>query len=392
MKNVGQLIEGLKRNSAYLGWAAEGRSPENIKAHAMEVLADCLSDPEAVERIPLPALAHEAVSVESLRGDPWASDMFDSVLREYRIAALVEQEASFAAIAEAEPAIVRGMSEFMSLFLMENHKDDLDLEEFRLEASRNIGGLVEACLKPQLQALLHQVRIRRGKTASFDEISRVKLGSVVQELRDTLDVPELVVPSPWGLTLSQWRNIAQHHDSWVEGDSIVCRYDEGNAEKTIRLSRSELIAVIERIQRVLGAIRTARAIVVLDDLEQLGGRVQPRELRPEVALFQLATALATQGFEVADFSAGDDVVVLSVLDAAKQTGLRRMIHSSQFVVPVWQAFPRDTVVVKYLDTHGDSALTSTATGADCEAISSGAVPFEELARRITLQLADGRRA
>lgn len=391
MRNVSQIVEGLKRGSAYLDWAAEGRSPEEVKAHAMAVLAACLSNPNAVGDIPLSALAHEAVSVESIRTNPWASDMFDSVLREYRAAALIDEEASLAAIADAEPAIVRAMSEFMSLFLMEDDKDDLDLEELRLEVSRNIGGLVEACIKPDLQALLQQVRIRRSRASSFAHIGRLKLGNVVQELWDTLEVPELVAPPPWGLLLSQWRNIAQHHDSWVEGERILCRYDEGSTEKTITLSGPEFVAVLGQVQRVLGVIRTGRAIVVLDHSEELSERIQPGPIRPEIALFQLATMLATQGFEVTDFSVGEEAVIVSVMDAAQQEGLSRMIHVSQFVVPVWQAFPHRSVVVRYLNSYGENALTATAAGADCEAIASGLLPFEELAERITLEPAGGRR-
>ena len=391
MRNVKQLIEGLRRHSAYLDWAEDGRSPEDIKAHAEGVLVGYLSGPETLGSIPLPALAHEAVSVELLQDDPWALAMFESVLEEYRAAASVDQAASFAAIADAEPAVLRGMSEFMSLFLMENDKDDLGLEELRLEAFRNIGGLVEACIKPQLQALLRQVRIRRRKATSTVDIVRLKLGTVVQELFDTLEVPELVTPPPWGLSLGQWRNIAQHHDSWVEGDFVVCRYDEGSLERTVRLTRAELVAAIGRIHRVLGALRTARGVVVLDNIEQLRGRFEPCELRPEISLFELAVAMATQGFEVADLVLDENAVTLSVLDVTSDSSIRRMVHASQFVVSVWQAFPRQTVVVKYLNGNGSLGVTATATGADCEAVGSGSVPFHELAERIRLELADGTR-
>jgi len=392
MRSVKQLIEDLRRHSSYLDWAEDGRSPEDIKSHAEGVLVGYFSDPKTFGSIPLPALAHEAASVELLQDDPWAAAMFEAVLEEYRAAASVDQEASFAAVAGAEPAVLRGISEFMSLFLMENDKADLGLEELRLEAFRNIGGLVEACIKPQLQALLHQVRIRRGKAASTGDVARLKLGNVVRELSDTLEAPELVAPPPWGLSLSQWRNIAQHHDSWVEGDFVVCRYEEGSLEKIVRLTRAELVAAIERIHRVLGAIRTARSIVVLDNVEQLRGRFEPCELRPEISLFELAVAMATQGFEVVDFVLEEDAVALSVLDVTSDSSARRMVHASQFVVPVWQTFPRQTVVVKYVNGDGSIGLTATATGADCEVVGSGLVPFHELAERISLELADGTRA
>lgn len=388
MRNLDRLIEGLKSKAPYLAMAEDGRTPEEVKAHASRVLGACLQSPASIENIPLPALAHEAVAVESLRRDKWASAMFDGVLTEYRNAAQVDDEASMRALEDAEPAILKGMSEFMSLYLLERDLDDLDLEECRLEASRSIGGLVEGCLKPQLQALLHQVRVRRGKRASFADIAALKLGNIVQELSNLLENPELVAPPPWGVSLSQWRNIAQHHDSVVEGDCVVCRYNIGQHEASIRLSREDLVAVIVRLQQVLAAIRAARSIVVLENLDRLTGRVEPQGLRPDVAVFHIATAIATQGFEVVDFETGDSQVVLSVSDATQTPSIRRMIHASQFVVPVWQAFPRDSVVVRYLDTAGDVALTATAAGVDCERVGSGDVPFEELASLIQLDVAD----
>jgi hypothetical protein len=151
--------------------------------------------------VPISVLAHEAVAIGNIQADAWSASMFAGVLSEYREALVEDQQRSIAAIGAWGEPIARAMSEFVSLYLLEVDKTDLQLDELRLEVLRSIGGLLEACVQPQLKALLHQVRIRRRRKTDAADILRLKFGETVEELYQTLQVPGLLAPPPWNIKL-----------------------------------------------------------------------------------------------------------------------------------------------------------------------------------------------
>jgi hypothetical protein len=213
MKVHEKLFADVRRRSPYLVWAEQGRTPDEIKAEILATLRPHLQNPHVLTDFPLPILAHEAVTIRNIHLDPWASSMFSGLLSEYRDALVADQSASIAAVESWDEPIAQAMSEFLSIYLLEVDKADLDLDEFRLEELRNIGGVLEACIQPQLKALVHQVRIRRGRRSGFSDIVDLRLGAVVEELHGTLRQPGIVAPPPWNLKLHHWRNIAQHHST-----------------------------------------------------------------------------------------------------------------------------------------------------------------------------------
>ena len=181
-------------------------------------------------------LSFEAVFVDRLRGDPWAAAMFAGVLSEYRGALNQDQRECIDALTAWDEHIARAMAEFYSMYLLEVDKLGLELDEFRVELLRNIGGLLEACVQPHLRALLHQVRIRRGKSADKSQLASVKFGEAVEELSRTLCVPDLVAPPPWALKVHVFRNIAQHHSAFSQRGRIVANYRNGRRTLSIEFT------------------------------------------------------------------------------------------------------------------------------------------------------------
>lgn len=101
-----------------------------------------------------------------------------------------------------EEQIVHGKNEFWSGALLETDLANLSLEDFKYEAFRTIGMLIEACLQPLLKALLAQVKLLSGDATPNKGLNDRELGKVVDELTAKLPDPELVAPGPWKIRLS----------------------------------------------------------------------------------------------------------------------------------------------------------------------------------------------
>jgi len=386
MEAYEKLISSIDKYTPYLEWARQGLTPEQVKAHLFALLKPFFRYPERLETAPLSALAYEAIMVSRITASSWASEMFAGVLSEYHGAFARNEKASIEALIAWDESAVRATSEFMSIYLMEVDKSQLGLEEFKLEILRNIGGMLEACLQPHLKALLHQNRIRRGRKAVATNILAQTFGSVVEELNKALAASDLMAPPPWGIKLHQWRNIAQHHAATVRGDVIVCSYQRGSATQEIVLSRSEFLVLAHILHGILGIVRAARSIFILDCDRSVSRDGPELIMRTETSFLEIALAIATQGFEVVKTDVDEEMAHLFVRDVTHGDSQQRMLHASQFVVMTWQVFHRPKVRVTYMDNSGQERLETTATGTDCEEIAEQRIKFASLAQRVEFRV------
>jgi len=383
-----KVLDSARKYSPLLSFAEQGMSPGEIKQWIIDLLSPHFANQSVLNELAIGVLAPEAVNVAKINNDAWAKVMFANVLNEYRQAMASDKNACLEGCVKWEGKIQQGLTEYWSGFHLEVDKAELPLEEFKYEAFRNIGMIIEASLLPLLKELLLQVRIRRGKTNPDSNLDTLDLGLAVGELFDTSDYRELFVPPPWGIRLNQWRNMAQHHKTRVEKDVIIGVYGRGTHEREVRFSRDELLAALKTIHMVFRVIRTARSIFLVDNISEYRSRLKDVEVRADARILDLACSIATQGFELVDIRIEEKSVTAVVKDGTHFPAKERMFHASQFVYPVWSHLPADEIVVQYLDRQGDLILTTTAKGSDCDEAGREVVPFGELANRVTLTLSE----
>jgi hypothetical protein len=377
-----KLLQSIRKYSNYLSALEQGVSPDDVKQSIISILAPYFENAQVLDELAIIVLAPEAVSVSKLQHDKWALDMFSNVLEDYRKALAINKKHCLDTCARWEEKIGHGTSEYVSSFLLEVDKEELPLREFRYEVFRNIGGIIEASIQPLLRELLIQVRLRRGKTNPDAGVDTMDLGLVVGELFDTSGYPELFAPPPWNIRLNQWRNMAQHHKTRVEKMEIIGTYGIGSNEHEVRFTRGELFNALMKIHSVLAAVRTARSLFYIDNIEEMRLRVTKTDVRPEQLMFQMAVSFATQGYELQEFSQDEDSVNAVLVDVTESPTRIRLAHFSQFVFPIWRYFPSKIISAQLLDKNGTLLLTVTARGEDCEAVSKGEIQFSTLAERV----------
>ena len=385
MKINPKSFENIGRYTPYLAWAEQGLSPSEVKSRVMAILQKYLENPSVLSDLPIEILGFEAVSIQRLESDPWAAAMYRGILSEYRLAFTASPQKCAEAMIAWQDTLMRAQSEFHSQYLIEIDKCDLELDEFRVEIVRNIGALLEACVQPNLRALLHQVRVRRSTRTEMTRLESLKFGEVVDELARTMSVPELVAPPPARVKLHVFRNIAQHHSTFVRNGRIVCFYKTGLQAHEIEFTKSELLELARRLMQILGILRSARTIFYLDNANMLPN-LPVGKVRPDVAFFLLAVAIATQGFEIVALDISEALAHLQVQDVTDGNARDRGIHASQFLLQVWMHSRAPSVRVTYIDKSGRARLIAEAKSSDCEDIADGRAPFEVLASRVAFSV------
>ena len=392
-KSYQKLLESVR--ATVLAPSEFGITPEEVKQVIIHILSPYFENQEILIENAIPILAPEAVNISRINKDEWADRMLTNILGDYRRATQKDKTASFIGFANLYSRVLQSNSEYISLINLSTNLDELSLEDFKFEAFRGIGTLIEANIQPYLKGLLLQIRIRRGNSNPDNGLETMKLGDVINELIQVSDYKELFAPPPWGIRLGQWRNMAQHHNTRVENDLIIGTYDVGNISKEIVLTREEIVSALKRITSILSILKGANSVYFIDHENEIRTYItQPAGvIRTDAKIFSLASSLATQGFELVDISIDGNSVIAILRDvtetpqnATKSEYIqKRIIHSSQFVYEIWAYFSAEEITISHFDKNDKLRCLITGNGSDCEAVNNGEILFEDLAGKVNFK-------
>lgn len=377
-----RIIDPGSNQNPFLAMAEAGVQPEEIKQFIIETLLPYFENHDIVKDLAIDALAPEVVNIYKMKLNPSIEAGFSFVLQLYRRAKIADENASLNACADAEGDISAGLAHYWSCMYLEQGKAELAIHEFAFECFRLMGTLIEACIQPFLRDLLRQTRIVRGKSPTLP--ANMSLGNLVGELFDTLGFPELMAPSPWGIRLNQWRNIAQHHRIRVEDSRIVGTYGEHPKEQEVSLSRCKLMEALRTIAAIFNAIKLARTFYFIDNLQQLKPLIGDISLREDARLLSLVTAVSSQGFRVTNIQLSESEATLELSDLQSPSE-RRIIHASQFLLPLWAETERTCLKVIYSGKTGDHVTEFKTTSEACSLLNRKKITIEQYLQQVSFK-------
>lgn len=378
-----RIIDPGSSQNPFLAMAEAGVQPEAIKQFVIDTLLPYFENHDVVKELAIDVLAPEVVNVYKTKLNPSVEAGFNFVLQLYRRAKLTDANASLNACADAEGDISAGLAHYWScMYLEQEKKAELEIHEFAFECFRLMGTLIEACIQPFLRDLVRQTRIVRKKSHTLP--TNTSLGNLVGELFDTLDFPELMAPSPWGIRLNQWRNIAQHHRTRIEADHIIGTYGEYPNEQEVSLSRSELMEALRTIAAIFNAIKLARTIYFIDNLQKLRPLLREMNLREDARLLSLVTAISSQGFRVSNIHLSESEATLELSDLQSPSE-QRVIHASQFLLPLWAETERASLKVVYSNQAGDYVAEFETTGEACSLLDREQTTIEQYLQQVSFK-------
>lgn len=345
-----------------------GLTPEEIKEAIIELLEPYFDNKDVLEQLAIEALVPESINLLKLQKDKWFFGMFEKCLATYRLAKSKDPQSCFKSCALWQPQILQSLSEYWSVLYLEVDKSNLEIEEFLHECLGNIGDIIEGLTKPYLKALLHQIMIANGIKTVLGDIDPLNLGTIVDRLIQRSEYADLFMPPPWNIKLNQWRNIAYHHSAKIENSEIICWYGETPNIKEIRLSKSELLQVVQAAFNVYRTIRLAYTLFFVDNLKNFNKLSTTVEVRDEAEFLNFATGLASQGFRIIDFKKDSDEAKLVVKDVSNLDPGQRRFHASQFLFSIWLLTKAKHMIVEYREKDNTPNLLVSVNSTICEKI------------------------
>ena len=339
----------IARTTPIISLIQQGVKPEDIKKGVIETLEPFFENQEVLTALAVDFLIANAVVLETIKQDAQFFEDFKKCLSAYRSAKDKQPQKCYESIALLESEIDRSVSKFWSVVHLEVDKSTLEIDEFLHECLRNIGDSIEELSKPYLKSLLLQLRLLRKEENFSSKINAIDLGKIIDELIQKSNIAELFMPTPWKIRLNQWRNIARHGTAKTVGEGIVCWYGVEPKITEVRLSRADLLKAVETMNMISMTLKLAYSIFTTDNVHEVRKHLKNIDQRPEADFVAFVAGLASQGFEIIEYSANAKQANLKVKDHTNLDRTQRRIHASQLLFPLWYLTKSKSLVVEYLE-------------------------------------------
>lgn len=355
-----------------------GATPDQVKEAIIALLQPYVPDKLKLRELAISVLATEAICVGRLSSRADWKAILDRCfyIREHAIR--TNKKLAFEVISYFQPAIMSAQGLYANLVIFEVPKDDLTLDEFAFELIRTIGALIESNLQPYVKELYSLLAVASGQTPDLKSVVAEDFGQTCEKFEKALDDTLLLTPAPWGVRINQWRNVAQHHSYAVIDNAIVATYGKSTPRKQVVLARSELLALAQELVQRLGALKSSRAITVINFIDEIDPYLPLLDTSKYSHATALAAAFATQGFRLLDLQISRGQATACIEDVAPTKGNERPMHCSQFVGTIASRFPCTAVEVRYIVDQRHT-WTFSASAQVLDRIMELANPLSELA-------------
>lgn len=361
-----------------------GYKPNEIKEMIKEILQPYFKNKTILNSNIFSGIIAEAINILKIRKNKKFFYPLEQCLMQYHAALKKESHKCFEACANwYEPAIV-SFSKIWSYKKLEHNKNKLENEEYMEECFDLIGKLIEGVIKPFLQCLYCQFLIANSRFFTFKQIELLDLGKIVNDLSKDPKFFIIFNPTPWNISINQWRNISYHHSYHLINSMIICKCGKGVNSKEFQLKKDQLLDVVKTIYEIVRILRTAYNLFTIDFIHEISFPKSNISLKFESELTIFSLGLYSQGFKVISLIHKEDEAILIIKDLLQADLNQRRIHASQFLFNLYELTNSRRLIIEYRDFYNDKDFIVAVDSNICEKIVNNELPFFKLAEKFEI--------
>lgn len=267
-----------------------------------------------------------------------------------------------------------------------------DMYEITYSLMKHIGDVLEISAKHEITELYAILEISLDNDKDYEEIKKRKFGVIVQNILDKNYFEDILKNLPNNIKLSDWRNIAYHHEYKFSDDKIICYY--GKKRNCFEITVDDLYKYTGAIMKSCNIIDIARKIFLLehaDFFSELNIDDMVMFERDVMKIGKLRTALLGQGFKLINekINCEYEEIILEDLElgdlTSDDTRNRRQIHCTQFLFNIWLEFPSKKICIIHTNNSGRKLYSYSIDGEICENISKDLIKFENMFKYVTIE-------
>ncbi|MET1171123.1 hypothetical protein [Paenibacillus amylolyticus] len=388
MKGIQKVIDIVQNESPILQLLRLGITPQQIKEDVIDELRRFFVNEEKLTKYSTADLVGDWIHFGKYRNDDFFIDMLIQSIEMYRTAMKENNNFCVEIITILLNEHVESDKRLWSFLLTQNNKKELDIYEYVDTVINDMGRIIEGISKSILMEFLCINKLANKEMVEVQKVIKQDLGVINRELLlDTRFVDLFLIK---GLKLSDWRNIAYHHNYKIKGEEIWCEYGSKQNRNTIILTKEELWETLQSVVKTLDLLNLTHKLFLYDNedtilLTNSDFELVDIHIRPEIWFITLVSSISAQGFEVIDLITNTECSKLvlreSIIESDAET---RAIHSSQFAYNLWYYSSSEKLEVEYRLPNNQVYLISSTTSEVCEKIENKEKGIEYLAEHIEL--------
>lgn len=386
MEIIKRILRAIGEECILYKIIQHGVKPIEIKNAIIELFNPYFENKQILEKFSIEILVPEMINLLRLQVDNWLFIIFEEYYEVFKEAKRVDKNKCFESFAYWHHEIIDANSRFWSIHNLELDKNNLPDSEMIFECFRNIGDIIEGLNKSYLKNLLCQLKIVNGTAQAFQDIGNIDLGEIVNQLIKLSKFQELFSPPPLKISINQWRNIAYHHDFKLVNDVIFLWYGKGKKRVELMIPKKDILQIAGTIFNCFKLQKLAYTLFFVDNIEAINKFLPNLDdsLRFESLFINIASGIASQGFEIINLEQNPGEAKLIVKDLTDLNSNERCIHASQFLYSLWLMTKAKKLIVEYRENDGVPKVLFKINSDICEQIYRGGIEFPDMGEKMDI--------
>lgn len=370
-----KIITEINQKSGLIELFENGFTPDQVRELIIDSFRPFFENQDDFEEIVMFYMISDWVNLKKFNKDQWFLKSLKDSLTLYQNAKRINKQACFEITFRLKNEHIENGNRFWTSIYLEREKENLNLPELVRILMDDLGNLVEGLCKVFLIEYLAMGRIVRGKNHRIDDIKSLNLGAIVNELTHCIKNKDLFIIPPFKLKLSDWRNIAYHHNYRVIKKEIVCSFGPKHNRQELVLNENDLLQVVMNIAKTLEILNLTHKIFLFDNMKEVISNSESSRVydngRDEIWFLQFATGITAQGFEIVEFNYNDNKSKLALRELTKLDIKQRSAYVTLFLYNIWSFTLSSEVIVEYRLPNNDLYLSAFTTDGICNEIGQG---------------------
>jgi hypothetical protein len=246
------------------------------------------------------ALTYEHAFLRERINDTWVQETVIALLSEFRKARELKAESFWVIwrkwMRNTENAIKNTAA--VATLTLQGNDNDLELYVLAKRIFREGGDLLEGSLQPFIRLRLEVWEILNWRSPSRPPVEKMSFGDVISELSRNDITGHIYNIPPFGISVSQLRNIANHNNFEVVDDQIICTYGSPGKQKSINLCLEDVLKAFRYCNDLMYAHKIAREFFSIDNTSKLLPIAAERGITDYTLDCNLAYGLVSAGFSI----------------------------------------------------------------------------------------------
>lgn len=291
----------------------------------------------------------------------------------YRNANISHNQESWKIILSTYAEMAEDENKMWSMRKRKANLQENDCYEKMVQIFQQIGNVLEVSVKHIVQELYALIYLYNKGCVDYEKIRKQDFGVVINNILDQGLLQSVLVVEPYGMKLSDWRNIACHHTYSIDNGYINCTYGKGKINN-IKISMKELEMCLYKIMRASNILNISRCIFVFDFIDDIPQNyiLEKAFFRPEIKCEQFKIALLLKEFQLSNILLDEEKVEVDIQDLNEDVASNsRIVNCAQFLFDAWKIWKRKSIYINYFSNVGRKICCIYVNDEVCKSINEG---------------------